>query len=145
MRRTQVRIKYCLMYQQFKNAGLYKPFLCNAPSPFVSSRTQKVGLKFSYGITKIFSISNFPPYLCLMPYYRILIWTKRRRQPYTGIRLIGDANINAVYQSMHGQAFQKYRHDLVDVEVQMLSKLCSAVKQFEANGLPMTRLKKTNV
>lgn len=66
-----------------------------------------------------------------MPYYRIVIWTKKRKSPYVGIRLIGNANINAVYQSMQTKAFETYRKDLVDVEVQMLSKLSKAVKEFE--------------
>jgi hypothetical protein len=66
-----------------------------------------------------------------MPYYRILIWTKLRKAPYQGIRLIGDANINAVYNSIQDKAFEKYRDDLIDIEVQMLSKLCTAVKDFE--------------
>lgn len=66
-----------------------------------------------------------------MPYYRIIIWTKRRKQPYAGIRLIGDANINAVYQQMNQKAYEAYRNDLIEVEVQMLSKLCKAVKGFE--------------
>lgn len=66
-----------------------------------------------------------------MPYYRIVIWTKRRKAPYTGIRLIGDANINAVQNQMQSKAFETYRKDLIDVEVQMLSKLSKAVKEFE--------------
>lgn len=66
-----------------------------------------------------------------MPHYRILIWTKRRKAPYQGIRLIGDANINAVYNSMRSQAYEKYRNDFLEVEVQMLSKLCRAVKEWE--------------
>ena len=67
-----------------------------------------------------------------MPYYRIVIWTKRRKMPYKGIRLISDPNINAVYNLMHQKAFETYRNDFIDVEVQMLSKLCKAVKKFEA-------------
>ena len=66
-----------------------------------------------------------------MPYYRIVIWTKRRKQPFAGIRLIADANINAVFQSIQSRANNTYRQDLIDVEVQMLSKLCKAVKEFE--------------
>jgi len=65
-----------------------------------------------------------------MPYYRVIIWTKRRKLPYTGIRLIGDSNINAVHQHMQSQAFTTYRQDLIDVEVQMLSKLATAVKEY---------------
>ena len=66
-----------------------------------------------------------------MPYYRIIIWTKRRKQPYQGIRLIGNTNINAVHQLFNRQAHDKYRENLIDVEVQMLSKLSTAVKLFE--------------
>ena len=70
-----------------------------------------------------------------MPYYRILIWTKRRKQPFTGIRLLGDSNINAVYQLVHNKAYSTYRQDLIDVEVQMLSKLCKAVQDFEKQDI----------
>ena len=66
-----------------------------------------------------------------MPYYRNVIWTKRRKFPFQGIRLIGDININAVHQMYSKQAFDKYRENLIDVEVQMLSKLFTAVKFFE--------------
>lgn len=66
-----------------------------------------------------------------MPYYRIVIWTKKRKQPFTGIRLIGDTNINSVYNMAHYKANETYRQDLINVEVQMLSKLCKAVKDFE--------------
>ncbi|MBC7391409.1 MAG: hypothetical protein H7329_19570 [Opitutaceae bacterium] len=66
-----------------------------------------------------------------MPYYRIIIWTKRRKLPFQGIRLIGNPNINAVHQEYSQQAHAKYRENLIDVEVQMLSKLSTAVKLFE--------------
>ena len=66
-----------------------------------------------------------------MPYYRIVICTKRRKQPFQGIRLIGNNNINAVHQMYSKQAFDKYRENLIDIEVQMLSKLSTAVKLFE--------------
>jgi len=66
-----------------------------------------------------------------MPYFRIVIWTKRRRIPFTGIRIISDPNINSVYTKTYSKANELYRHDLIDVEVQMLSKLCKAVQQYE--------------
>ena len=66
-----------------------------------------------------------------MPYYRILIWTKLRKAPYVGIKLIGNSNINAVQQEYQRLSWDKYRLQLIDVEVQMLSKLCTAVKLFE--------------
>lgn len=66
-----------------------------------------------------------------MPYYRIVIWTKRRKMPFKGIRLISDTNINSVYNMTHTKALETYRNDLIDIEVQMLSKLCKAVKELE--------------
>lgn len=64
-----------------------------------------------------------------MPYYRIIVWTKRRKKPFSGIRLISEPNINSVYNMAHSKANEVYRADMIDVEVQMLSKLCSAVKK----------------
>lgn len=66
-----------------------------------------------------------------MPYYRIIIWTKRKKRPFEGIRLLADTNINSVYNYAYSKANEAYRADLIDVEVQMLSKLCKAVKRFE--------------
>ena len=77
-----------------------------------------------------------------MPYYRILIWTKRRKLPFTGIRLIDNPNINSVYNMVYSKASQVYRHDFVDVEIQMLSTLCTAVKRFEKKGIGGRRLGK---
>jgi hypothetical protein len=65
-----------------------------------------------------------------MPYYRILIWTTKRKMPFKGIRQISEPNINSVYNMVYQKAFETYRKDLIDVEVQMLSKLCKAVKEF---------------
>lgn len=69
-----------------------------------------------------------------MPYYRILVFTKRRKAPYSGIRLIGDANINSVFNSAGSKAKQTYKNDYLDIEVQMLSKLCTAVKEHIKSG-----------
>lgn len=66
-----------------------------------------------------------------MPYYRIIIWTTRRKLPYSGIRLISNPNINIIYKSMHYKARDLYRGDLIEMEVQMLSKFCRAVSEFE--------------
>lgn len=74
-----------------------------------------------------------------MPYYRIIIWTKKRKLPYSGIRLISDTNINSVYKMAHARAFEIYRRDLIDVEVQMLSKLCTAVKELENKFIEKSR------
>lgn len=73
-----------------------------------------------------------------MPYYRILVWTKKRKAPYVGIRVIGDANINSVYNTVKSKSKETYKKDFIDVEVQMLSKLSTAVKDYikkiEANN-----------
>lgn len=66
-----------------------------------------------------------------MPYYRIVIWTKKRKAPYTGIRLISEPNVNSVYNMAKSKANETYRNDFIDCEVQMLSKLCKAVKELE--------------
>ncbi len=66
-----------------------------------------------------------------MPYYRIVIWTTRRKKAFSGIKLIGDPNINTVYKAMRYKAVDIFRKDLLDIEVQMLSKLCRAVIDFE--------------
>jgi hypothetical protein len=66
-----------------------------------------------------------------MPYYRIIVWTKRRKQPFKGIRLLPDHNINSVFNSIYSKSVENYRTDFIDCEIQMLSKLCSAVKEFE--------------
>lgn len=81
-------------------------------------------------ITKYFSFLDATFVILGMPYYRVVIWTKRRKAPYMGIRLIGEPNINAVYNQIHAKAVETYRKDLIDVEVQMLSKLCRAVKEL---------------
>ena len=65
-----------------------------------------------------------------MPYYRIVIWTSKRRQPYTGIRWIDNHNINSVFLMTQKKAEETFRRDLLDVEVQMLSKICTAVKKY---------------
>jgi hypothetical protein len=36
-----------------------------------------------------------------------------------------------VYQKASNEAFTFYRQDFIDCEVQMLSKLCQAVKDYE--------------
>lgn len=65
-----------------------------------------------------------------MPYYRILIWTKRRNTPFKGIRVIDNPNINAVQAMVARKSQELYRQDFIDAEVQMLSKLTMAVKTF---------------
>jgi hypothetical protein len=65
-----------------------------------------------------------------VPYYRILIWTKRRKKPFTGIRFIEQHNINNVYLMVKNKAKDTYQYDFLDCEIQMLSKLSTAVKNY---------------
>jgi hypothetical protein len=64
-----------------------------------------------------------------MPYYRIMIWTNKRKQPFSGIRFVEAYNINLVYNLTMKKAQLTYRSDFIDCEVQMLSKQCAAVKK----------------
>lgn len=68
-----------------------------------------------------------------MPYYRIIIWTKKRPEPFTGIRVIENHNINSVFIMTKNKAESTFGWQLIDVEVQMLSKLCFAVKNHLIN------------
>lgn len=73
---------------------------------------------------------NFSILLCAsMPYYRIIIWTKDRRKPYSGIRFTELSNINSVFNMVRRKAEQIFRSKLLDVEVQMLPKMCTAVQK----------------
>ncbi|MEI6950734.1 hypothetical protein V9K67_26365 [Paraflavisolibacter sp. H34] len=65
-----------------------------------------------------------------MPYYRIVIWTSRRKEPFKGIRQIENYNVDAVHQIMRVKAEETYGRDFMDVEVQMLSKVSTAVKEY---------------
>ena len=65
-----------------------------------------------------------------MPYYRVVIWTKKRKEPFSGIRFFISPNINAVQQECESKAREKFSRDLIEVEVQMLSKLTKAVKKI---------------
>lgn len=64
-----------------------------------------------------------------MPYYRIIIWTKDRRKPYIGIRYMELSNINSVYNMVRKKAEGTFMSKLLDVEVQMLPKMCAAVQK----------------
>ena len=65
-----------------------------------------------------------------MPFYRIRIWLKNRKAPVQGIRFIELNNIEQVQNKIQTKAGQYYYgSQLVDVEVAMLSKNCSAVKK----------------
>ncbi len=57
-----------------------------------------------------------------MPFYRIVIWTKKRRKPFQGIRQIDNNNITSVQGQIDKKVRSYYHSNLIDVEVQMLSK-----------------------
>ena len=63
-----------------------------------------------------------------MPYYRVVIWTKKRKQPFTGIRFFESPNINAVQDICEAKARERFSRNLIDVEAQMLSKFTKVVK-----------------
>ncbi len=66
-----------------------------------------------------------------MPYYRIVIWTKNRTKPYIGIRQLEQYNIDVVYNQMAQHIFPNFAaNSIIDYEVQMLSKNCTAVKKY---------------
>ncbi len=62
-----------------------------------------------------------------MPYYRIKIWTKQQQKPFEGIRLVENTFVDNVFRMYEANARSKYGNDFIDIEVQQLSKLCTAV------------------
>ncbi|MCW3111894.1 MAG: hypothetical protein JWR18_290 [Segetibacter sp.] len=62
-----------------------------------------------------------------MPYYRIKIWTKLQPKPFEGIRLVENTFVDNVFRMYETSARTKYGYDFLDLEVQQLSKLCTAV------------------
>ena len=63
-----------------------------------------------------------------MPYYRIVIWTKRQKAPLSGIRQYASTHIDNIHKQAVYKAQELYGRELIKVEVQMLSKLAEAVK-----------------
>jgi len=65
----------------------------------------------------------------VMPFYRITIWLKNKKKPVTGIRFIELNNIEQVQIKIQKKVGEYYYGSiLIDVEVAMLSKNCTAVK-----------------
>ena len=65
-----------------------------------------------------------------MPFYRITIWLKNKKKPVTGIRFIELNNIEQVQIKIQNKVGHYYfGSELVDVEVAMISKNCTAVKR----------------
>jgi hypothetical protein len=81
-----------------------------------------------------------------MPYYRILIWIKQQPdKPLNGIRII-DNDIDWLQAYYYKKATERYGTNLIDCEVQMLSKTCRAVcrwrEKFGARIVNMPREEK---
>jgi hypothetical protein len=64
-----------------------------------------------------------------MPYYRIVVVLKNNKV-VTGIRFLDDTNIDNVQRKYTRVAAGYYNKELVDVEVQMLSKISNAVRAY---------------
>jgi hypothetical protein len=62
-----------------------------------------------------------------VPYYRILVFTKKQAKPFAGVRWIDNASVDNVYRMYDTKSREKFKGDYLDLEVQMLSKLCRAV------------------
>ena len=75
-----------------------------------------------------------------MPFYRIVIYTCDAKKQ--GIRWIDSPSISAVQGIMENKAREVYRSDLKEVEVQMLSKTCMAVKRYMKAEARKLELKK---
>lgn len=76
-----------------------------------------------------------------MPYYRIKIWTKQQKKPFEGIRWLDNPFIDNVHRIYEAHAKSKFGYDYVDIEVQQLSKVCTAV----VNHLKSEKNKRANL
>lgn len=66
-----------------------------------------------------------------MPYYRITIWVKNKKQPLQGIRQIDQYNIDLVFNMIKKTAHSKINSSLIqDIEVAMLPKQSTAVINY---------------
>ncbi len=65
-----------------------------------------------------------------MPYYRIVIRTKKRVKPFVGIRSYTSDRIDNVYTEIQRRCSDIYGTNLIDVEVHMLPKMCKAVQEY---------------
>lgn len=64
-----------------------------------------------------------------MPYYRIIIYIKDKN-PLTGIRYYESANIENIFRQCNLKSKKIYKGSFLDIEVQMLSKVSTAVKNY---------------
>jgi hypothetical protein len=66
-----------------------------------------------------------------LPFYRITIWVQNKRKPLQGIRQIDNYNIDVVFNMIKNTARDKIHGTLLlDVEVAMLPKRCTAVINY---------------
>ncbi len=66
-----------------------------------------------------------------MPYYRITIWTKQKKEPYRGIRLIEIWNPDAAYRMIEAKAKSHFGSSVITkLEVVMLPKNSPEVKDM---------------
>ncbi len=67
-----------------------------------------------------------------MPFYRIVIWTRKRYKPFQGIREIENQNITVVQLLVRKKAVDHFHSSFLDCEVQMLAKTSTAIKRYLA-------------
>lgn len=60
------------------------------------------------------------------------VWTSKRSKPFQGIREIGSHNITAVFGMVKKKAEDTFHFNIIDVEVQMLPKTCTAIQKYLA-------------
>jgi len=66
-----------------------------------------------------------------MPYYRITIWTKKRKEPFRGIRLIEIWNPDTAYRMVEEKARNHFGSaEITKLDVVMLPKNSPEVKDM---------------
>ncbi|MEN9885226.1 MAG: hypothetical protein RLZZ420_2443 [Bacteroidota bacterium] len=67
-----------------------------------------------------------------MPYYRITIWTKQRKDPFRGLRLMEVWNPDAAYRIVETKAKNHFgESNIIKIEVVMLPKNSPEVKDHQ--------------
>lgn len=66
-----------------------------------------------------------------MPFFRILIWTSLRAEPFKGVRQYSTDKIEAVQQTLEKRCRKYYGSDFRKIEVVMLSELCQEVRDYQ--------------
>jgi hypothetical protein len=66
-----------------------------------------------------------------MAYYRIIVWIKQRPDRlFAGIRIVENGTIDLLQGIYYKKAADRYGSNLIDCEVQMLSKTSLAVQKW---------------